>query len=425
MTAQIAALTGRRIWDSRGRPTVEAEIVLACGARGRGVAPSGASRGRFEVCELRDGGDRLGGFGVEAALSNLNGPVADGLLGWDADDQARLDARLVELDGTHQRTSLGGNVLVAVSAAALAATAAMRREPMWRVLSEGRPVRLPLPEVQIFGGGAHAGRRVDVQDFLVMPVGATSFDQAMEMCAEVYRAAGDLMEQHGLRRGVADEGGWWPDFASNEAALDMLARAIDRAGYGGGEVMISLDVAASELEHAGGYRLGLEGRVLDADGWFGLLTDWVGRYPILSIEDPAAQDDMEGMRRFTAAVGDRVQVVGDDFLVTNAARVSAAAVAGAANAVLIKPNQVGTLTEARQALDVARGAGWGTIVSARSGETEDVLIAHLAVGWDAGQIKVGSMARSERTAKWNELLRIEAESGAPFAGRAGLPRSLA
>jgi enolase len=305
----------------------------------------------------------------------------------------------------------------------LHAAAAPHREPLWRHLAAGGPVTLPLPEIQIFGGGAHAGRRVDVQDFMVMPVGARTFAEALTMTAEVYRAAGLLMQEAGRLAGVADEGGYWPQFATNEEALDWMMRAIERAGFApGDDIAISLDIAASELGRGGRYRLGLEGRELDADGMSEMLCNWLERYPIASIEDPLAEDDPAGLARFTRAVGDRVQIIGDDFLVTSAARVREAAAIGACNALLVKPNQAGTVTETRAALDAAHAAGWRTIVSARSGETEDVSIAHLAVGWNAGQLKVGSFARSERMAKWNEVLRIEEALGgeARFAGAAAL-----
>jgi enolase len=281
-----------------------------------------------------------------------------------------------------------------------------------------------LPEIQIFGGGAHAGRRVDIQDFMVMAPGAASFDEALVMTAEVYRAAGQLMSDAGRLAGVADEGGFWPLFDSNEDALSMLARAIEKAGFRPGEdVAISLDIAASEFGHGGRYTLGLDRRELDRDGMIALLLDWCRRYPIASIEDPLAEDDPEGMRAFTAAAGGKIQVIGDDYLVTSADRVRAAAADRACNAVLIKPNQAGTITETRAALEAGKAAGFGTIVSARSGESEDITIVHLAIGWDAGQLKVGSFTRSERMAKWNEALRIEESLGtaARFAGRAALP----
>jgi enolase len=297
--------------------------------------------------------------------------------------------------------------------------------PLYAYLAQGKSVRLPMPEIQIFGGGAHAGRRVDIQDFMVMAVGAHSFSEAAAMTAEVYRAAGELMSQAGKLQGVADEGGFWPAFDSNEEALTMLMRAIEHAGYLPGEdIGISLDIAASEFGRDGRYKLGLESREFDSDGLCELLLGWLERYPIVSIEDPLAEDDALGMRKFTAAAGRKVQIIGDDFLVTNAARVKDAAANASCNAVLIKPNQAGTITETKAALDAGKAAGWGTIVSARSGETEDVTIVHLATGWDAGQLKVGSFARSERMAKWNEALRIEEQLGhrTGFAGR-GVLRS--
>ncbi len=419
---RIAGVAGRRVWDSRGRPTVEVEVALAGGARGRGIAPAGASRGRNEAIEARDGGERLGGLDVSGAVANVNGPIAAALAGRDGADQALVDELLIAIDGTPQKSRLGGNALIATSLAVLQAAAAARGLPLWRHLAGDGPVSLPLPEVQVFGGGAHAGRRVDIQDFLVMPVGAQSFDEALVMVAEVYRAAGDLMEAAGRRCGVADEGGWWPDFATNEEALGMLARAIEKAGYRHGEVVMSLDVAASEFGANGRYRLGLEGREYGTAEWIEVLLGWTRRYPIVSVEDPVAEDDPEGMRAFTAAAGDRLQVIGDDFLVTSAPRIAAAAAAGQCNAALIKPNQAGTVTETFRALLAAREAGWTTVVSARSGETEDASIAHLAVGWNAGMLKVGSFARSERMAKWNECLRIESALGASarFAGREAL-----
>jgi enolase 1/2/3 len=284
-------------------------------------------------------------------------------------------------------------------------------------------VHLPLPEIQIFGGGAHAGQRIDIQDLMVMALAAKTFDQALEMTAHVYHAAGELMRDAGKLRGVADEGGWWPEFASNEEAIETLVRAIARAGFvPGDEIAISLDIAASEFGANGRYRLGLDGRTLDSDGMCELLLGWLERYPIVSVEDPLAEDDREGMMRFTAAAGHRVQIIGDDFLTTSAQRVQAAITDRACNAVLLKPNQCGTVTETRAALDLAKAAGWGCIVSARSGETEDVSIVHLATGWDAGQLKVGSFARGERMVKWNEGLRIEELLGADarYAGRSAL-----
>jgi len=421
---RIAGLQGRRVWDSRGRPTVEAEVRLIGGAVGRAIAPAGASTGSGEAIELRDGGTRLGGRDVRHAVAAVNGEIAAALTGHDATDQAAIDHSLIALDGTPQKKRLGGNALVAVSMAALHAAANAVGRPLYAyLLGEQTEAVMPLPEIQIFGGGAHAGRRVDIQDFMIVAPQARSFDQALEWTAEVYRAAGALMEERGLLQGVADEGGFWPAFESNEAALDALMQAIERAGFTPGEeIAISLDIAASEFHQGGLYRLARDGRTLDSDGMAEMLMRWLDKYPIVSIEDPLGENDADGLRRFTAAVGGRVQIVGDDFLVTNAERVKQAAALGICNAVLVKPNQAGTVTEAKAALDAARAAGWGAIVSARSGETEDVTIVHLAIGWGVGQLKVGSFARSERMAKWNECLRIEEALGsrARFAGRAPL-----
>jgi enolase len=403
---------GRRVWDSRGRPTVEAEVRLAGGAVGRAIAPAGASTGSGEALDKRDGGAALGGYDVRQAVASLNDEISPAISGLDAISQTEVDARLIELDGTPNKARLGGNATIAVSMAVAQAAAAAAQEPLWRHLLRGRRPALPLPEIQIFGGGAHAGRRVDVQDFMVVCPGASSFAQALDWTAEVYLAAGRLMAEAGRLKGVADEGGYWPDFATNEEALEMLLRAIERAGLTPGEqVAIALDVAASELGRNGLYRLGLEGRELDSEGMIVLLMGWLERYPIVSIEDPLAEDDLDGFAAFTRAVGDRIQVVADDLTVTDAARVQEVAARGAANTLLVKPNQRGTLTETRAAFDAAQAAGWRTIVSARSGETEDTTIVHLAVGWGAPQLKVGSFARSERMAKWNEALRIEEALG--------------
>jgi len=419
---RIAGLHGRRVWDSRGRPTVEAEVRLRGGAIGRAIAPAGASTGSGEAIELRDGGARLGGRDVQHAVAAVNGEISAALQGHDAADQSTIDRLLIALDGTPQKRRLGGNALVAVSMAALHAAANAAGHPLYAyLLGDAAEAVIPLPEIQIFGGGAHAGRRVEIQDFMIVAPQARNFDQALEWTAEVYRAAGVLLEERGLLQGVADEGGFWPAFDSNEAALDTLMQAIERAGFTPGqEIAVSLDIAASEFHQGGFYQLARDSRTLDSDGMAEMLIRWLDKYPIVSIEDPLGEHDGEGLRRFTAAVGHRVQIVGDDFLVTNAERVTKAAASGACNAVLVKPNQAGTVTEAKAALEAARAAGWGAIVSARSGETEDVTIVHLAVGWGVGQLKVGSFARSERIAKWNEALRIEEALGprARFAGRA-------
>jgi enolase len=319
-----------------------------------------------------------------------------------------IDGILAGLDGTANCARLGGNAMIATSLAAAHAAAAERGVPLWRHFAgEDAPGPLPLPEIQIFGGGAHAARRVDVQDFMVTAVGAPDYETALDWTAEVYGAAGKLMAEAGRLQGVADEGGYWPAFETNEEAIETLVRAIEAAGrVPGEEIAITLDVAASEFGKDGRYRLARDDRELDRDGMAELVLSWLARYPIVSVEDPLAEDDGAGLSAFTQAAGPAVQVVGDDYTVTNAARVEAATKAGACNTLLVKPNQAGTLTAARAALDATRRAGWGAIVSARSGETEDVSIVHLAVGWGVSQLKVGSFARSERMAKWNEGLRL-------------------
>ena len=413
---RIGALAGRRVWDSRGWPTVEAEITLACGALGRAIAPAGASTGSGEALDRRDGGSRLGGRDVAGAVDAVNGEIAAALTGCDGADQAAVDQRLIELDGTASKARLGGNATIAASMAAAHAAAAAHAMPLWRWLRrdapDTEPIALPMPEIQILGGGAHAGGRVDIQDFMVVVPVADSFAQALDWTAEVYHAAGALLAADGRRQGVADEGGWWPAFDRNEEALDLLVQAIERAGFvPGSQVAVALDIAATTFHDDGSYRLALEDRAYDSAGWGAVLQDWLRRYPIRSIEDPMAEDDRAGMAAFTAAAPQGVLVVGDDYLVTNAARIAEAHGSGACNAALIKPNQAGTLTEAKAAFDAAREAGWATIVSARSGESEDVTVAHLAVGWGADQLKVGSFTRSERMAKWNEMLRIEQAVG--------------
>ena len=420
----ITSVIGRRVWDSRGRATVEADIHLACGAMGRAIAPAGASTGSGEAVDLRDGGPRHGGLDVTRAVGHVGGEIAKALYGFDATDQAGLDRILIDLDGTPNKGRLGGNALIAVSMAAAHASAAAAGLPLWRYLGDDDATLLPLPEIQIFGGGAHARERIDIQDYMIVCPGAKSFAEACEWTAEVYRAAGLIMEERGSLQGIADEGGYWPAFATNEEGLELLVRSIERAGYVPGEqVAISLDIASTEFGKNGKYRIKLEDRELTTEGMIEMLLGWVDAYPILSIEDPLAEDDPDGMTAFMKAVRGRVQVVGDDFLVTNADRVREARALAACDALLVKPNQAGTLTETKAAFDAAREAGWGTLVSARSGETEDVTIIHLAVGWGAPQFKVGSFARSERMCKWNEAIRIEDALGARarFAGGAPLP----
>lgn len=419
MTTPITQVLARRVWDSRGRPTVEAEVHTARGA-GRAIAPAGASTGSGEARELRDGGRRLRGLDVGQAVANANGPIAQALEGLPVEDQSAIDQAMITLDGTANKGRLGANAIVAVSLAAAQAAAQAAGVPLWQHLARERAAgtapRLPLPEVQIFGGGAHAGARVDLQDFLLVAPGARSFAEAIEWTAEVYHAAGARMAARGSVYGVADEGGWWPDFNGNEAAIETLTRAIEDTGLSApGQVAIALDVAATQLFDGHHYSLKLDRRKLDREAFGDLLASWINAYPIVSVEDPFAENDVEGMRAFTARCGARVQIVGDDFLVTDATRIREAARSGCCNAALLKPNQIGTVSETLAAWRAAQAEGWGAIVSARSGETEDVSIVHLAVGWGVPQLKVGSFARSERMAKWNEALRIEEALGASAA----------
>ncbi|MGA1287759.1 MAG: phosphopyruvate hydratase [Rubrivivax sp.] len=413
---EIVDVRARRVWDSRGRPTVEAEVVTERGL-GRAIAPAGASTGAGEARELRDGGPRLGGRDVLQAVAHVQGPIRQALQGRPVADQAGLDAALIALDGTPDKHRLGANAIVAVSLACAQAAAQATGQPLWAHLAQdglppGQVPQLPLPEVQIFGGGAHAAARVDLQDFLLVAPGARSFAQALEWTAEVYHAAGARMARRGAGGGVADEGGWWPDFRGNEQAIEELTRAIEDTGLSApGDVAIALDVASSQFYDGRCYTLRLDGRRLEREAFSDLLAGWIDAYPIVSVEDPFADSDPQGMRAFTERMGARVQIVGDDYFVTDAQRVRQGAAEGACNAVLLKPNQIGTVTETRAAWDAARACGYGAIVSARSGETEDVSIVHLAVGWGVPQLKVGSFARSERMAKWNEALRIEEALG--------------
>ncbi len=423
MTA-IKSVKGRRVWDSRGNPTVEVDVRLENGVLGRAIAPAGASRGTREAIDLRDGGNALRGKDVTTALKSVDDVIAPALAGMDAADQAAADAAILSLDPSPLKETLGGNATVATSLAILHAAAADAGRPLWRHVADlyGCTPSVPLPEIQIFGGGAHAGRRVDIQDFMIMVPGAGSFDEVMEVTNEVYFAAGDIMAGKGRLAGVADEGGWWPIFDSNEEALETLLAAIEKAGEKPGErVVISLDIAASEFGKDGRYRLALEDREMDSSALIDMLGGWLKAYPIAAIEDPVGEDDPDGMREFTRLFGDRVQIIGDDYLVTNAALVREAQAQAACNAVLIKVNQAGTVSESVETFRAARAAGWGAVVSARSGETEDVSISHLATGLGGGQLKVGSFTRSERMVKWNECLRIQDELGSDtFVGGAPL-----
>lgn len=422
MRSSIVHICGRQVWDSRGRPTVEVEVTLESGVTGRAIAPSGASTGRREALDKRDGGSRLGGLGVNAALAGVNGSIANRLNGLDALDQAAIDAVMIALDGTPQKSSLGGNAIVATSCAVAWAAAAAQQVPLYRHLRAlakiTAPLQIPAPMIQIFGGGRHAGNRIDIQDFLVICPGATSFAEACEWTAEVYLAAASAMARAGKLNGVADEGGVWPDFSANEEALEALTRAIEAAGFKPGkDVGIALDVAASSFYANDFYALALEGRRLSSAQMIDMLARWVADYRIVSLEDPLAEDDDEGFVEITRRLGGRCQIIGDDYLTTSTDRIAHAAGIGACNAVLLKANQCGTVSEVIAASNAAKALGWTCIQSGRSGESEDVTLSHLAVGLGSDQIKVGSMARSERTAKWNEVIRIEdANNGAIYGG---------
>lgn len=424
---EIVSTRARQVWDSRGRPTIEVEVHLASGAIGRAIAPSGASTGSREALDRRDGGQRLGGYGVNGAIAAVSGEIATELQGLNGLDQFRCDAALIALDGTPQKTRLGGNALVATSSAIAWAAASERKLALWQHLRtlaglDAGAAHIPAPMIQIFGGGRHAGNRIDVQDYLVIATGASSFLEATEWIGEIYIAAAKAMQAAGKLNGVADEGGVWPDFRANEDGLELLVKAIETAGFKpGSDVGIALDVAASSFYSGGRYHLALEGKSLDTSGMIDLLARWVAAYPIISLEDPLAEDDDAGFVEISRRLGASVQIVGDDYLTTSSARITHAAGLNACNSVLLKSNQCGTLTELIQASSLARSLGWNTIQSGRSGESEDVTLSHLAVGLMSDQIKVGSMTRSERTAKWNEVIRIAEGVAATGYWKFGVP----
>ena len=419
MTA-IEQLAARQIFDSRGNPTIEVELVLAGGARGRAAIPSGASTGEFEATELRDGGSAYGGKGVTRAVANVNEEIARELIGSDGSDQPALDRRLIELDGTANKSRLGANAVLGVSLAAAHATAAARGLPLWRHLGGEAASILPVPMMNVLNGGAHADNSVDFQEFMIVPCGAHSFSECMRVGTEVYHQLKATLHARGLATAVGDEGGFAPNLASNEAALELLVEAIEASGYRPGEdVAIALDPATSEIYDGENYVLASEGRSLSSAE----LTDYwamlAGRYPIVLIEDGMDEEDWSGWQTLTERLGAHLSLVGDDIFVTNTERLARGIELGVANSILIKVNQIGTLTETLEAIAMAREAGYGTVISHRSGETEDVTIADLAVATGAGQIKTGAPARSDRVAKYNQLLRIEEALGAKarFPGR--------
>ena len=422
--ATIQHVRGFEILDSRGNPTVAAEVVLANGARGFAAAPSGASTGSREALELRDGDPRRYlGKGVTRAVSHVNGELARALVGREAQDQSGLDQLMISLDGTPTKARLGANAILAVSLALAKAAAASAGQPLYRHLAAGRMARLPLPMMNIINGGAHADNNVDMQEFMVLPVGAPSFSEALRWGVEVFHALKGLLKARGLSTAVGDEGGFAPDLQSNEQALEIIMAAIAAAGFRpGADIALGLDVASSEFYAAGTYNLASEGKRFSAEQFVDHLQGWVNSYPIVTIEDGMAEGDWEGWLLLTSRLGHRVQLVGDDLFVTNTEILREGIQRGAANAILIKPNQIGTLTETLAAIRMAEQAGYAAVVSHRSGETEDTTIADLSVCTAATQIKTGSLCRSDRMAKYNRLLLIEAELGtsAAFAGRAAL-----
>ena len=418
--ARIGSVRAREILDSRGTPTVEAVVALDDGASGRAAVPSGASTGSHEAIELRDGDPaRYGGKGVLTAVRNVNERIAPTLRGADAADQSAVDTRMLELDGTPDKSSLGANAILAVSLAVAHAQAASRKEPLYRSLARGEPV-LPTPMLNVVNGGRHATDSTDFQEFMVMPVGFDRFTEALRCGSEVNQALRGIVAGRGMSTNVGDEGGVAPSLPTNESAVELIVEAIEAAGYEPGvHCMIALDPAASEFYRDGKYVLARENASLTSEGMVDYYERWVDRYPIVSIEDGLAEDDWEGWALLTAALGERIQIVGDDLFTTNTQRIRQGIDSGAANAVLIKLNQIGSLTETFAAIDMTHSAGWNTVISHRSGETEDTTIADLAVATGAGQIKTGAPTRSERVAKYNRLLRIEDELG-PRARYAGM-----
>jgi len=418
--SQIDSVHARQIFDSRGNPTVEVEVRLKSGAGGRAAVPSGASTGEFEATELRDGGAAFKGKGVTRAVANVDGEIASAVAGLDASDQAALDAALIELDGTPNKSRLGANAILGVSLAAAHAQAAEEGLPLWRYLGGEQACILPVPMMNVLNGGVHADNRVDFQEFMIVPSGAGSFSQCLQIGVEVYHALKGTLHERGLSTAVGDEGGFAPDLASNEDALKMLVEGIAAAGYTPGEdVSIALDPAASEIFSGGSYVLAAEGRSLSSAEMADYWADLASRYPIVSLEDGMDEEDWDGWKMLTDRIGAGIQLVGDDLFVTNTERLSRGIEMGVANSILIKVNQIGTLTETLQAIAMARDAGYTAVMSHRSGETEDVTIADLAVATGCGQIKTGAPSRSDRVAKYNQLLRIEEQLGdrARFPGR--------
>jgi enolase len=424
----IVEVVGREVLDSRGNPTVEVDVELLSGARGRAIVPSGASTGAHEAHELRDGGDRYGGKGVRNAVEHVNTEIADAMVGLDASDQRLLDDELITLDGTDGKSRLGANAILGVSLAAAKAAAEDAGLPLYRYVGGANAHALPVPFMNVLNGGAHADSNVDIQEFMLAPVGAASFSEALRWGVETYHALKALLKDRGLATALGDEGGFAPNLPSNEEALTLLLAAIERAGYKPGEeIALALDVASTELFENGKYVLAGEGASFAPLEWADRLVELCNRYPIVSIEDGMSEDDWDGWKALTDRVGDRVQLVGDDLFVTNVARLEQGIERGVANSILVKVNQIGSLTETLDTMLLAGRHGYTAMMSHRSGETEDATIADLAVATNCGQIKTGAPARSDRVAKYNQLLRIEEELGpiAAYPGRAALPPGVA
>jgi enolase len=423
--SEIARVHGRQILDSRGNPTVEVDVLLRSGAAGRAAVPSGASTGELEAVEIRDGSEEWGGKGVSRAVANVNGELGDAVRGLDPADQARLDRRMVELDGTPNKGRLGANAILGISLAAARAAAAEVGQPLWRYLGGEAAHVLPVPLMNVLNGGAHADNRVDFQEFMIVPLAAPSFFEAVRMGDEVFHALKRSLHDRGLGTAVGDEGGFAPDLESNESALEVLIAGIKGAGYRPGEdVALAIDPAASELRRDGAYELEHEGRTLSSDELTSYWEEVAGRYPIVSIEDGMDEEDWDGWQALTTRLGDRMQLVGDDLFVTNTERLRRGIELGVANSILVKVNQIGTLTETLDAIRTAREAGYTAVMSHRSGETEDTTIADLAVATSCGQIKTGAPSRTDRVAKYNQLLRIEEALGADatYPGRRAFRR---
>jgi len=428
--SNIKSIRAREILDSRGNPTVEADVVLADGSFGRAAVPSGASTGALEALEMRDGGGRYMGKGVLKAVGNVNRDIASALHGMDATQQQELDQKMLELDGTANKSQLGANAILAVSLANAKAAAASTQSPLYRYIAglhgNVNPCQMPVPQMNIINGGAHADNSIDFQEFMVLPIGAPSFSEGLRMGTEIFHQLRRVLLDHGMGTGVGDEGGFAPEADSNEAGVGLVQEAVNRSGYSlGTEIMIGLDVASSEFYKDGVYTLaGENGRKMDASEFSSFLAEWVSKYPIISIEDGMAEDDWSGWSAMTRELGASIQLTGDDLFVTNTEILTRGINNNVANSILVKLNQIGTLSETLDAIRTAQDAGYGVTISHRSGETEDTFIADLAVATGAGQIKTGSLCRSERVAKYNQLLRIEQELGdsATYSGRLSLPK---